>query len=112
MSRAFIREQDAKDVETLLERPVSDEPNDVTPEGMLQIEAKIRTEQEAFANAQASDDRGTMAAFRKMRYGNSRQAIGRVIAAPSTSDEARFGCKVTIVRDDGRTQTFSHCWRR
>src|SRR6185437_9116819 len=102
MSRAFIREQDAKDVETLLERPVSDEPNDVTLEGMLQIEARIKTQQEAFANAQASADRGTMTAFRELRYWNSRRATARVIAAPSTSDEARLGCKVTIMRDDGR----------
>ena len=112
MSRAFIREQDAKDVETLLERPVSDEPNDVTPEGHASDRSENKTQQAAFANAQASDDRGTMTAFRELRYWNSRQATARVIAAPSTSDEARLGCKVTIMRDDGRTQTFSHCWRR
>jgi transcription elongation GreA/GreB family factor len=107
MSRAFIREQDAENVETLPDRPVSDQPNDVTQEGMLQIEANIKAEQDAFAKAQANDDRGAMAvASRELRYWNSRRATARVIAAPSTNDEVRFGCTVTIVRDDGRTQTF------
>jgi transcription elongation GreA/GreB family factor len=107
MSRAFIREQDAENIEALLERPVSDQPNDVTPQGMLQIEAIIKAEQDAFAKAQASDDHaGMAAASRELRYWNSRRATAHVIAAPSKNDEVRFESKVTIVRDDERTQTF------
>ncbi|MEI9804630.1 MAG: transcription elongation factor GreA [Pseudolabrys sp.] len=106
MSRAFIREQDAETFESLPDRPVSDQPNDVTPEGMVQIEARIKAEQEAFAKAQVSDDRIAMAtASRELRYWNSRRATARVIPA-SNGEEVRFGNTVTIARDDSRQQTF------
>lgn len=107
MSRAFIREQDVETFEPLPDRPVSEQPNDVTPEGMAQIEAKIQVEQEAFAKAQASDDRAAMAAAsRELRYWNSRRATARVVAVFQIGDEVRFGSTVTIIRDDGRQQTF------
>jgi hypothetical protein len=41
MSRAFVKEQDAEAVEELADRPVSDHPNDVTPEGLAQIDAEF-----------------------------------------------------------------------
>jgi hypothetical protein len=58
---------------------------------MLQIEANIKAEQDAFAKAQASDDRaGIAAASRSLRYWNRRRATARVIAAPSTSNDVRM----------------------
>jgi transcription elongation GreA/GreB family factor len=107
MSRAFIREQDAEIFEPLPDRPVSDQPNNVTAEGMVQIEAKIKAEQEAFARAHASDDRGAMAvASRELRYWSRRRATARIVAPPPAGGEVRFGSTVTILRDDGRQQTF------
>ncbi|MFG1313524.1 GreA/GreB family elongation factor [Xanthobacter autotrophicus] len=74
---------------------------------MAQIEAKIQVEQEAFAKAQASADRAAMAAAsRELRYWNSRRATARVVAVCQIGDEVRFGSTVTIIRDDGRQQTF------
>jgi transcription elongation GreA/GreB family factor len=107
MSRAFIREQDAEIFEPLPDRPVSEQPNNVTPEGMVQIEAKIKAEQDAFSKAQSSDDRGAMAvASRELRYWNSRRATARIIETSPAGDAVRFGSTVKIQRDDGRQQTF------
>jgi transcription elongation GreA/GreB family factor len=45
------------------------------------------------------------AAF-KLRYCNSRRATARVIEASPLDGRVRFGSTVTILRDDGRQQTF------
>jgi transcription elongation GreA/GreB family factor len=107
MSRAFIREQDGDSFEPLPDRPVSAHPNNVTPAGVVQIEAKIQVEQEAFSRAQASGDRGAMAiAARELRYWNIRRASAQVIESSPPDGKVHFGSSVTIVRDDGRRQTF------
>lgn len=108
MSRAFIREQDAENVETLPDRPISLEPNDVTPEGLAQIESSITAGQKALATAQVAEDPGAIAvATRELRYWLSRRATARVVAAPETTrGEIRFGSTVEIAREDGRRQTF------
>lgn len=106
MSRAFIKEQDV-DHPDLPQRPVSEHPNDVTEEGLAQIERALATANEAYAAAQASADRAALAAAgRELRYWSARRATARVIPAPSDNSEVRFGALVTIVRDDGREQTF------
>ena len=75
MSRAFIREQNADNFEDLPERFVSEHPNDVTRQGMAQIEAAFAAAREAYARGQTADDRSAMAsAFRDLRYWNSRRA--------------------------------------
>src|ERR1700753_2229789 len=107
MSRAFIREQDAENVEPLPDRPVSDQPNNVTPQGMAQIDAMLKTEQAAFAKARASGDREGMAvASRELRYWSHRRATAQVIEITSADGQVRFGHTVTILRGDGRRQTF------
>ncbi len=107
MSRAFVKETDADAVEDLPDRPVSEHPNDVTTEGLAQIEAAVAAAQAAHAAAQASDDRAAMAqASRDLRYWNARRATARVVPDGDDTSQVRFGGKVTIVRDDGREQTF------
>jgi transcription elongation GreA/GreB family factor len=107
MSRAFVREEDAENFEALPDRPVSKTPNDVTPEGLAQIEAHIQAEQQALAAAQAAADRAAMAvATRELRCWTSRRATAHVIESAAEGDEVRFGSTVTISRDDGRKQTF------
>jgi transcription elongation GreA/GreB family factor len=106
MSRAFDKDQDSDYREELPERPVSEHPNDVTEAGLAQIEHALAAACEAFAAAQASADRAAIAAAgRDLRYWSARRATARVVPAPADHSEVRFGT-VTIVRDDGREQTF------
>ena len=107
MSRAFVKNRDTDYREDLTERPVSEHPNDVTEAGLAQIEHALAAASEAFAAAQASADRAAIAAAgRDLRYWSARRATARVVPAPTDHSEVRFGTSVTIVRDDGREQTF------
>jgi transcription elongation GreA/GreB family factor len=107
MSRAFVKEGDADASEDLPDRLVSEHPNDVTVEGMVQIEAALAGAHDAYAAAQASNDRSAMAsASRDLRYWSARRATARIVANPDDNSQVRFGNSVTIARDDGREQTF------
>jgi transcription elongation GreA/GreB family factor len=107
MSRAFVKEADADAVEDLPERPVSAHPNDVTAEGLAQIEAAYAAAQAAHAAAQAAGDRAAMAqASRDVRYWSARHATAHVVPDTDDTTQIRFGSTVTILRDDGREQTF------
>jgi transcription elongation GreA/GreB family factor len=107
MSRAFVRERDADSIEDLPERPVSEHPNDVTEAGLAQIEQALAAAGEAHARAQAAADRAAIAAAgRDLRYWTARRATARVVPPPKAPSEVRFGTSVTIMRDDGREQTF------
>jgi transcription elongation GreA/GreB family factor len=107
MSRAFVKETDVDAVEDLPDRPVSEHPNDVTAEGLAQIEAAVAEAQAAHGVAQAADDRAAMAqASRDLRYWSARRATARVVPDTDDATQVRFGATVTIVRDDGREQTF------
>jgi transcription elongation GreA/GreB family factor len=107
MSRAFVKEHDADYLDDLPDRPISEHPNDVTAAGLAQIERALATAGEAYADAQATADRAALAAARrKLRYWTVRRATARVVPAPSDTSEVRFGASVTILRDDGRKQTF------
>src|SRR5213082_2596915 len=106
MSRAFVKEQDVDYLE-MPERPVSEHPNDVTEAGLAQIEDAVAKAGEAYAIAQASADRAALAAAgRELRYWTARRASAHVVPAPADRSEVRFGASVTILRDDGREQTF------
>ena len=106
MSRAFVKElEDA--VEELPDRPVSPHPNLVTAEGLAHIEAEVTRLQQEHAAAHAANDRAALArAARDLRYWTARRASAQLVAAPSDRSKVHFGSTVTIVRDDGRRQTF------
>ncbi len=105
MSRAFVKETD--EVPELPDRPVSEHPNLVTKRGLTMIEAEVERHREALAEAQAADDREKIAAAsRELRYWTARRATVEVQPPPPDCESVRFGCRVTIARDDGRTQTF------
>jgi transcription elongation GreA/GreB family factor len=107
MSRAFVKDTDADAAEDLPERPVSEYPNDVTAEGLAQIEAAVAAAQSAHTAAQAADDRAAMAqASRDLRYWSARRATAQVVPDTDDATQVRFGGTVTILRDDGREQTF------
>jgi len=105
MSRAFVK--DADDVEELPDRPISENSNEVTREGLQQIEAALTAAQEAYAAAQANGDRERLASTgRDLRYWMARRSTAVVAPEPDDNSVVRFGHTVTIVRDDGREQTF------
>jgi transcription elongation GreA/GreB family factor len=108
MSRAFVKEPDGQDAfEELPERPVSPHPNLVTTEGLARIEAEVARLQQEHAAAQAANDRSALArSARDLRYWNARRATAEVVSPPSDSTQVHFGSTVSIVRDDGRRQTF------
>jgi transcription elongation GreA/GreB family factor len=108
MSRAFVKEPDGQDAfEELPERPVSPHPNLVTAEGLARIEAEVARLQQEHAAAQAANDRSALVrSARDLRYWNARRATAEVVSPPSDSTQVHFGSTVSIVRDDGRRQTF------
>jgi transcription elongation GreA/GreB family factor len=106
MSRAFVKEAD-ETVEELPERPISPHPNFVTAEGLARIDATLARLQQEHAAAQAARDRAALARLaRDLRYWTSRRATAQVIAPPANPTEVQFGSTVTILRDDGRRQTY------
>jgi transcription elongation GreA/GreB family factor len=107
MSRAFVKEQDVETFEELPDRHISKLPNDVTQEGMAQIEGALVAARTAYAGAQAENDRAAIAAAsRDLRYWNARRGSARIVLNSADTTQVRFGSSVTIVRDDGREQTF------
>jgi len=107
MSRAFVRESDVEVPEALPDRFISSYPNDVTAEGMQQLELMLETAREAHAAALRAQDRSALAvASRDLRYWSARRASARVIPNPVDNSEVQFGSTVSIRRSDGREQTF------
>jgi transcription elongation GreA/GreB family factor len=105
MSRAFVKESD--DDLDLPDRPVSEHPNEVTAEGLRQIEAALAESRKALAQAQSAGDRSAIAqASRDQRYWSARRATAHVVQQASEQDVIRFGATVTIRRNDGREQTY------
>jgi transcription elongation GreA/GreB family factor len=105
MSRAFVNED--RFVEDLPDRAVSEHPNYVTPRGLELIEAARDAARRSHGEAQAAGDRDALAkAARDLRYWNARRASAQLVAPDPDISTVQFGSTVTIVRDDGREQTF------
>jgi transcription elongation GreA/GreB family factor len=105
MSRAFVNEDDF--VGDLPDRLVSEHPNHVTRRGMELIEAALDEARRRYGEAQAAGDREALAtAGRDYRYWSARRASAQIVAPDPDIDTVQFGSTVTIVRDDGREQTF------
>jgi transcription elongation GreA/GreB family factor len=105
MSRAFVNEDHF--VEDLPDRPVSPHPNRVTERGLALIDAALDDARRAHGEAQAAGDRAALArAARDLRYWTARRASAEVVAVAPDRDTVQFGHVVTLVRDDGRRQTF------
>jgi transcription elongation GreA/GreB family factor len=106
MSRAFVNED--HHVEDLPDRPVSEHPNHVTQRGMELIEAALDAARRSYGEAQAAGDREVLgSAGRDYRYWSARRASAEVVSPDPDIDTVQFGSRVTIVRDDGREQTFA-----
>lgn len=108
MSRAFVKEHEDDDpAEDLPDRLVSAHPNLVTAAGLASIEAEIERAQAARQTARAAEDKpAAAAAARDLRYWQTRHATAQVQPPPERNGFVQFGASVTIMRDDGRRQTF------
>ena len=96
-----MREQDIEAPEELPDRLISPHPNDVTDEGMRQLESMLETAREAHATAVRGQDRSALAvASRDLRYWSARRATARVIPSPTDTTEVRFGSSVSIRRSE------------
>ena len=111
MSVAFTREEDLEATAAdLPDRPISPHPNVVTPEGLAAIEAALAAARAAYNAAQARGsieaDRTAMArATRDLRYWSARRATAQLVES-APDGRVRFGGAVTLLREDGRTQTW------
>src|SRR5262245_7438704 len=106
MSRAFVKNLEDT-VDELPDRPISPHPNLVTAEGLARIEAEVGRLQQEHAAAHAANDRAALTrAARDLRYWTARRASAQLVPTPSDRSTVHFGATVTIVRDDGRRQTF------
>jgi transcription elongation GreA/GreB family factor len=106
VSRAFIKEQD-DEPEPLPGRPISPHPNLVTPEGLARIDAQLADLQARHAAALKAEDRIARAAIaRDLRYWSARRASASLRKPAKAPSKVGFGATVTIVRDDGRRQTW------
>ena len=105
MSRAFKNEDTFQ--ETLPDRPISEHPNLVTEQGLALIELALDAARRAYGEAQAAGDREVLAkARRDTRYWSARRATAQLRSPQMEADKVQFGHAVTIVREDGRQQTF------
>jgi transcription elongation GreA/GreB family factor len=106
VSRAFVKETD-ETFESLPDRPISEHQNLVTPEGLELIEAALVRLRQERVLAQGANDRAAQARIaRDLRYWTSRQSTAQVVCTPKDATVIRFGCIVTIARDDGRRQSY------
>jgi transcription elongation GreA/GreB family factor len=109
MSRAFVKEQDDQEgLEELPERPISSNPNFVTPHGLTLLDEEIETARKLLAHAQHESDRAGIArASRDLRYWTQRRATAQTVEPPKAPQKVAFATRVTVKRDDGREQVFS-----
>lgn len=114
MSVAFTKEDSAETAaETMLpEKPIPPGPNLVTAVGLAQLERQLAEATAAYETALAIEDineRRRQAAnpYRDLRYLNERLRTAQVVPPPESNDLVAFGSRITIERDDGRTQTFT-----
>ena len=113
MSVAFVREESAEAAQevSLPARKISSYPNLVTAEGLKALqEAEAAAHAAAEAALSLADDnarrRAREAAARDLEYFSERLRSAELRPAPDECDKVVFGSRVSIIRDDGRRQTF------
>lgn len=113
MSRAFVKENDLEHAGIdIPERPLSEAPNYVTPNGLKLLNAQIDSlEKEREALKQKKDDpiiRQKIAVIeRDMRYYAAR-IESAILTSPKDEDHSLvlFGAKVTVEDEAGKVSTF------
>jgi len=113
MSRAFVKENDLEHAGIdIPERPVSDEPNYVTPNGLKLLNAQIdalEIEREALKNKKDDPIAKQKIAIveRDMRYYAAR-IESAILTTPKEEDHSivLFGAKVTVEDEEGTLSTY------
>lgn len=113
MSVAFTKEDSAETAsETFLpDRPVSSEPNLMTPEGLKALEGQLHDARIALEAAALVEDinerrRQSATPMRDLRYFSERLRTAQVMPHPAGTNEVAFGSTVTFTREDGRRQQY------
>jgi transcription elongation GreA/GreB family factor len=107
MSRAFVRETDLDASETLPERPISTQPNFVTPSGLEQIEVHVQQLALERNAVLASENRDALAWIeRELRYWRQRRASARVTQPAAAPEVVRFGVRVQVRFKDDSERAF------
>jgi transcription elongation GreA/GreB family factor len=107
MSRAFVKDQDDL-VEDAGERPVSPHPNLVSERGLALIDEELERLRKDLAHAMHEANRSAISAHsRDLRYWTQRRTTAQLVPANKDASKVAFGHRVTILRDDGRRQTFT-----
>lgn len=112
MSRAFVNEDQVQANEELIERPISEHPNYVTPTGALELqtwEESLVAERDALKlNADDAFNKNKLAEIeRDLRYVRAR-LDSAVLVDPATQSHEKvlFGATVEVEDDDGLRHTF------
>lgn len=111
MSRAFVKEDAQGPDEDPPERPVSDQPNYVTPRGarlLQEWEERLVAELQGLSGAQTDSARKKRKRVleRDLRYVRARlETAIPVDPANQPRGEVRFGAHATLRREDGITRT-------
>ena len=107
MSRAFVRETDAEVTDPTPDRPISDNPNFVTGNGLAQIDARISELTAAREAAVSSDYETTLPGIdRELRYWRHRRDSAQLVEPAAKPDIVRFGVKVRLEFGDGSARHF------
>lgn len=114
MSRAFVKESDDDLIAgELPERPLPAHANYVTPQGLEQLQARVRELQEQHEQLalRARDDSQAKQKLREVerdqRYFNAQLEHAIVVdPAGQPRDEVHFGALVTIIDEDGKEHHF------
>lgn len=112
MSRAFVKEnEEASSAGELPERPLPDYPNYVTPQGLLQLRARLAALHAERDRLQAADEprarERLLEVRRDIRYCNAQvERAEPVDPAAQPRDEVHFGATVTLRADGGARHVF------
>jgi transcription elongation GreA/GreB family factor len=109
MSRAFVKDQDDNEaVDDFSDRPISTNPNYVTPRGLKLMESEISALRHSLAEAQRNEDRSSISRVsRDLRYWVERRTTAHLVEPPVNPKQVAFATVVTIRRDDGKAMTYS-----
>ncbi|MBX3597018.1 MAG: GreA/GreB family elongation factor [Rhizobiaceae bacterium] len=104
MSRAFTKEGDDEfSLADIGEKPVSQERNLVTEEGLSQIDKQLSSLRDELGLAEKAGNREKMATIsRDLRYWSARRENAELSVPEPDEKVVRFGMTVTIVNEEGR----------
>jgi transcription elongation GreA/GreB family factor len=112
MSRAFVKGDDeGLPSDEVPERPISTDPNYVTPEGLAQLRRRYEELQQQHAQLKAAaaefDKPKLIAVGRDLRYFSQRLDSAILVdLTHEPHDEVHFGARVKVEDADGRAQLF------